>query len=48
MLICDAALMLLMLMGLVGCLLFWLGARQVKHMFPIDRSLPILLQARIP
>ena len=30
-LMCDAVLMLLMLMGLMGCLLFWLGMCQMKQ-----------------
>jgi hypothetical protein len=37
-LLCDAALMLLMLVGLVGCLLFWLGAQLLASSF--ERALP--------
>ena len=32
-LLCDAALMLLMFVGLVGCLLFWLGAQPLTSSF---------------
>ena len=32
-LLCDAALMLLMFVGLVGCLLFWLGAQPLASSF---------------
>ncbi len=47
-LLCDAALMLLMLVGLVGCLLFWLGAKLLASSFERAAAIfpPTVLQAR--
>lgn len=46
-LFCYAALMLLMLVGLVGCLLFWLGAKSMKCKRRNEHHWMTILQARI-